>query len=43
MNTIDFNKVRASDIRNHPRVVIPMARNVKEEAELEARTMMIDN
>ena len=42
-NTIDFKKVRASDVRNNPRVVIPKARNVKEEAELAARTMMIED
>ena len=41
-NEIDFGKIRASDVKNNSKVMLPKARNMKEEAELAARANMIE-
>ena len=40
--TIDFRKVRATDVKNNPRVCLPPARPVREEAEFMSRNVMVD-
>ena len=40
---VDCTKVRASDVKNNPRVIFSKPRSPKEEAELTTRQEMVNN
>ena len=41
--TVDFRKVRASDVKNNPRAIMAKPTNVRSEAEFEARRQMVED